>query len=577
MKHMYKLSSILLVTFLLGSSGLRAQYCLPSYSTGCSFGDGLTLFQLGTINQSITCTAWYHDYTASSTSLTIGVPATITVQAGYSCTYVSFYIDYNHNNAFDAGELIGQVICASSATNYTLGFTVPGTALSGPTRLRALTEWISYPAGPCTSQSYGNCEDFTVNISGAYCTPSYSYGCAYGDGLTLFQLGTINQPVTCTGSPSYYHDWTASSTNLTANVPSTLTVQAGFSNTYVTVWVDLNNNFIFESSEIVVNNLICASSGVNYTAPIIIPTGTSLGNHRLRFRTSWLSSVSDPCASITYGNAGDFTVNVVAAQPPSATTAAATLITCITAQSNGTVNANGNSTTVSFDYGLTASYGSNVAGIPATVTGASATPVSAPLSGLLPNTLYHYRVKGTNIGGTTNGSDLTFTTSPTPVPTITGPLTGCTGIPGIVYTTEAGMNGYTWAISAGGTITAGLGTNSVTVTWNTAGAQFLSVNYTNLSGCSALNPTTFNVSVGQLPVPTITGSTSLCVNSGYYFYTTESGMNNYTWTISPGGTILAGLGTNSIMVAWNAAGAQSVSVNLQIPSVAGPPLPPSLG
>jgi hypothetical protein len=134
---------------------------------------------------------------------------------------------------------------------------------------------------------------------------------------------------------------------------------------------------------------------------------------------------------------------------------------------------------------------------------------------------------------------------------------------GNVYTTQAGNSNYLWTVSAGGTITAGGGTgnNTVTVTWNTVGAQSVSVNYTNVNGCTAASPNVYNVTVNALPVPTITGATSMCVNSGYYNYTTESGMTNYVWTVSAGGIINFGSGTNQIQVSWLAAGAQTVSVN----------------
>ncbi|HLP52901.1 MAG TPA: T9SS type A sorting domain-containing protein [Chitinophagales bacterium] len=91
-------------------------------------------------------------------------------------------------------------------------------------------------------------------------------------------------------------------------------------------------------------------------------------------------------------------------------TTPATNVVSTTATLNGSVNANGNSTVVTFEYGTTTAYGQTATATPSPVTGSSATTVSANISGLTANTLYHFRVKGVNGGGTANGSDLTFTT-----------------------------------------------------------------------------------------------------------------------------------------------------------------------
>ncbi|MFN8299995.1 MAG: T9SS type A sorting domain-containing protein [Chitinophagales bacterium] len=105
------------------------------------------------------------------------------------------------------------------------------------------------------------------------------------------------------------------------------------------------------------------------------------------------------------------TANPAAAgSAPTVVTTAATSVTSATATLNGTVNANNASSTVSFEYGLTTSYGTTVAGTPSPVTGNTTTAVSASISGLAANTTYHFRVKATNTNGTSNGNDLTFTT-----------------------------------------------------------------------------------------------------------------------------------------------------------------------
>ncbi len=160
---------------------------------------------------------------------------------------------------------------------------------------------------------------------------------------------------------------------------------------------------------------------------------------------------------------------------------------------------------------------------------------------------------------------LPITVDPLPVPSLNGPTPACVNSTGNIYTTDAGMTNYAWTVSAGGTITGGGGINdnTITVTWTTDGAQFVSVNYTNGDGCTGAVPTTRNVTVNPLPVPTIIGPTPVCVNSVGNTYTTEAGMSNYVWTVSGGGTITGGGGAtdNTVTITWNTAGPQSVSAS----------------
>ncbi len=109
--------------------------------------------------------------------------------------------------------------------------------------------------------------------------------------------------------------------------------------------------------------------------------------------------------------------NQLAYGAPTATTGSASSISTTGASLAGTINAQAASTTVTFDYGSSVSYGSSVTAAESPVSGISNTSVSGSLSGLTPNTLYHFRLKGVNSAGTTNGSDATFTTLPD-VPTV---------------------------------------------------------------------------------------------------------------------------------------------------------------
>src|SRR5205814_1505751 len=102
--------------------------------------------------------------------------------------------------------------------------------------------------------------------------------------------------------------------------------------------------------------------------------------------------------------------NFSAVLPPAVITGTATGVGTNTATLNGTVNPNGRSTTVHFDYGLTTSYGST-APVAGTFNGSTAQAVSTNLTGLSPGTTYHFRVSAGNSVGTNNGLDQTFTTA----------------------------------------------------------------------------------------------------------------------------------------------------------------------
>ncbi|HRW84400.1 MAG TPA: hypothetical protein P5180_03130, partial [Bacteroidales bacterium] len=83
----------------------------------------------------------------------------------------------------------------------------------------------------------------------------------------------------------------------------------------------------------------------------------------------------------------------------------------------------------------------------------------------------------------------------------------------------------------------------------------------DVNGCQVIK----NIVVlqSEIPVPTLSGPTPVCQGVTGNIYTTEAGMTNYIWTVSPGGQITSG-GTftdNSVTVTWNTAGSHTVTVN----------------
>ena len=124
----------------------------------------------------------------------------------------------------------------------------------------------------------------------------------------------------------------------------------------------------------------------------------------------------------------------------------------------------------------------------------------------LTSTTYYRQVQTSsgNCGSVITGP-LTIAVVPTPLPNITGPGQVCLNSGPETYFTEPGMSNYTWTVSAGGTITSGSATNQITVLWNSAGPQTLSVNYTTPEQCTAASPGVKDVQVNPIPpAPEIT-------------------------------------------------------------------------
>ena len=237
--------------------------------------------------------------------------------------------------------------------------------------------------GSFTSALTGLLPGTTYNVR-AYATNSE--GTAYGNSLSFVTLGHL--PITSTNDATNVQTTTAT-LNGTVNpnyLSTTVTFEYGLTTSYGTSVTATQSPVTGSSSLSVSSNLTGLNPGTIYH--FRVKTVNSLG-----------TVLGDDKSFTTLG------------QAPSATTSAASNLQATSATLNGTVNANLLSTTVTFEYGLTTSYGSSATATQSPVTGSTSTSVSANLTGLTPGSVtYHFRVKAVNALGTTNGNDLTFTT-----------------------------------------------------------------------------------------------------------------------------------------------------------------------
>jgi hypothetical protein len=186
------------------------------------------------------------------------------------------------------------------------------------------------------------------------------------------------------------------------------------------------------------------STAYGKTAPCSSLPGSGTGAIAVSTSISGLSASTTYHFRIVAKNAGgtssgaDETLKTPAAPvAPTVVTGAATAIAQTSATLNATVNPNGSEVTeCTFEYGTSTSYGKTASCASLPGSGTSAVPVAAVLTGLTASTTYHFRIVAKNAGGTSQGSDATFTT-PAPAPVAPTALTGAATV---VAQTSATLN-----------------------------------------------------------------------------------------------------------------------------------------
>lgn len=165
-------------------------YCASKGNT--SSYEWIDLVKLNNLNKSSGNDGGYKDNTNLSANVSYG-SNTIQFSAGFAGSsykeYWKIWIDYNQNGTFDSNEL---VVNGSSSSSRTLSgnFSVPTSALAGPTRMRVSMKYNSSQSA-CETFSYGEVEDYTV-IIGSGAAPQ---GITGGTDLGTAQMTLYPNPV----------------------------------------------------------------------------------------------------------------------------------------------------------------------------------------------------------------------------------------------------------------------------------------------------------------------------------------------------------------------------------------------
>ena len=380
----------------------------------------------------------YTNIAAGSVNLTAGSGTNVYIKvAAADSTTVYYKVTINREFAAVAPTVTTQAVSGISSTTATGNGNI--TALGTPNATAYGICW-STSTNPTTSDSKvdkgaaSSTGAFTANMTGLTANTTY-YVRAFATNTAGTSYGTEVSFTTSGVTPT-------ATTNAASSVTSTAatlngTVNANNANTTVT--------FEYGTTASYGTSVTAAQSPVTGTSVTSVSSAISglTPNTTYHFRVKSVNT-----AGTTYGADTAFTTSAIA---PTATTNAASSVTSTGATLNGTVNANNASTTVTFEFGTTESYGTSLTAVPSSVTGTSATSVNCYSIGLIPNTTYHFRVKSVNTAGTTYGADTTFTTSAfTP--------TATTNDASSVTSTGATLNGTVNANNASTTVTFEFGT-----------------------------------------------------------------------------------------------------------------------
>ena len=196
------------------------------------------------------------------------------------------------------------------------GSTSIGTVTGTSANITGLTASTSYTYSVKAKDAAGNTSSSSNSVTFTTLGTQVSYCTSKGNRSTYewidnVQLGGMTN---ATGDNSGYGDFTSKVATLAqGSATNAMIVSAGFRSTAYTehwaVWIDFNQNGIFDASEKVVSG--SSSSANNLTTNVAVPANAVLGNTRMRVSMKY-NAAQTACETFADGEVEDYTVNITA-------------------------------------------------------------------------------------------------------------------------------------------------------------------------------------------------------------------------------------------------------------------------
>lgn len=242
--------------------------------------------------------------TSPTTGVGLGAneQVTISIQNFGGAAQSNFDVSYTINGGAPVTETVTQTVNPSQTISYTFSTTADLSTLG-------VYNFSAYTSLGSDSDASNN--STSTEVINQMCQPSID--CTLGDGLRNVTLESINNDSDC--GENGYSDFTNLYTELSSGQTYTFSATTNYGEQHVRVWIDFNDNFVFENSEILIDDLILGAgqgSG-EYTdiENLSIAPNANAGQHLMRVKTNWNSPVpNDPCEDTSYGETEDYTVYI---------------------------------------------------------------------------------------------------------------------------------------------------------------------------------------------------------------------------------------------------------------------------
>jgi hypothetical protein len=322
-----------------------------------------------------------------------------------------------------------------------------------------------------------------------------------GNATTLFPVNymmsanfTGTTSIDVVANPAFQETLSPASLTLTAAIAPTVTNETASSvaSTSATLNADVNPEGDNTSVEFTYGTNATLSSGTSMSSVQQAGDDTS-ASHVSAPITGLSPSTTYFYQAVATNEAGQTTSGPImsfttaAPLPPAVTNESASAVTTTTATLGASVNPQASATTVKFTYGTdsTLTSGTSISSILQAGNGTSAAPVSAPISGLTPNTTYYYQAVATDAANeTTSGSIMSFTTAPLP-PAVTNesasPVTSTTATLNANVNAQGSTTTVKFIYGTDSTLTSGTSMTSVQPAGNGTSAAPVSAQLSGLS------------------------------------------------------------------------------------------------